>query len=477
MRESWPIFGVDLHLEIDPALGRQRGLEQALRAAIRSRRLVSGTRLPATRRLAADLGLSRGTVRGAYDQLVAEGYLTADQGSGTAVAQLPHLSADVPGEPSAPAPEVPWHDLRPGRPDASAFPVTAWLRSARRALTAAPADAYAYGDPRGQFELRTAVAAYLGRTRGVLAHPDRIVITNGYVQALALLTRVLAENGPATVAMEDPGAAFHREVVRRAGATVAPLPVDDRGARTDLLATFPSVDAVEVTPAHQYPTGHTLHPARRRELVAWARSTSGLVIENDYDGEFRYDRHPVGAIQGTAAEHVAYVGTVSKTLGPALRLGWVVCPRRLLTPLVEAKQYDDHHTEVPGQLTLADFIDSHAYDRHIRTSRLRYQRRRDQLLARLRALPGPPARRPAVHGIAAGLHVLLSLPDQGPTEEDVLSAAAARALRLGRLNGRWHASGDHPQGVIIGYGTPSEHAYPAALDALTDALDCVYGAA
>ncbi|MEI5102752.1 PLP-dependent aminotransferase family protein [Streptomyces sp. PmtG] len=483
MTESWPTAGVDLHLELDPALGRQSGLEAALRAAIRQGRLAPDAVLPATRRLAAELGLSRGTVRAAYDQLVAEGYLTARQGFGTVVARLPQPPADEPGHLPTPAQE-PRHDLRPGRPDVSAFPVTGWLRATRRALSAAPAHVYSYGDPRGRIELRTAVAAYLGRTRGVLAHPDHIVITNGYVQALALITRVLgdsgttpkgtATSGTATVAMEDPGTAFHREVVRHAGGTVLPLPVDGRGTRTDLLPELPGVEAVEVTPAHQYPTGHTLPPARRRALVDWARSSGGLVIENDYDGEFRYDRHPVGAIQGTAPEHVAYVGTVSKTLGPALRLGWIVPPRRLLEPLVEAKRYHDHHTETIGQLALADLITSHAYDRHIRTCRGRYRRRRDQLLAHLRALPGPSASHPAAHGVAAGLHVLLSLPDQGPTEDDLLALAAPRSLAMGQLAGRWHTPGDHPQGIIIGYGTPSESAYPAALATLTEVLHTAY---
>ncbi|MFF5264974.1 PLP-dependent aminotransferase family protein [Actinomadura viridis] len=472
MSESWPTSGVDLHLELDPATGRRTGLEQALRAAIQAGRLAPRARLPATRRLAAELGLSRGTVKAAYDQLVAEGYLTARQGSGTVVAGLPGRQAGDPHGPSGPVDVQPRHDLRPGRPDPSAFPTAAWLRSARRALGAASADAYTYGDPRGRIELRTALAGYLGRTRGVLASPDQIVITNGYVQALALLTRVLGESAPAVIATEDPGVAFHREVIRHHGSQVVPIPVDDRGARTDLLGGpgFPRVGAVELTPAHQYPTGRTLDPERRRALVDWARSGDRLVIENDYDGEFRYDRQPIGAIQGTAPDHVAYVGTVSKTLGPALRLGWIVAPRHLLRPLAEAKRHHDHHTESLGQLALADFIARHAYDRHIRACRLRYKRRRDLLLARLRSRSRPPSGL-AVHGIAAGLHALIGLPSGGPTEQDVLDAAAARDVALGRLGDRWHEPGDRPQGVIVGFGTPNEHAYPAALDALTRVLD------
>ena len=474
MSESWPSFGVDLHLDLDVAGGRRAGLERALRAAVQSGRLVPGTRLPATRTLAAELGMSRGTVRAAYDQLLAEGYLTARQGSGTAVTRLPGGEAGLPAQPPNIAPTRPRHDLRPGSPDASSFPAAAWLRCARRALGNAPPDAYAYGDPRGRIELRTVLADYLGRARGVVARPGLIVITNGYAQALALLSRVLCDGGQVNIAMEDPGVARHRDVVHRNGPTVVPLPVDQRGARTELLYDpgFPEVNAVEVTPAHQYPTGGTLPPTRRRALTSWARSASGLIIENDYDGEFRYDRQPVGAIQGTAPKHVAYVGSVSKTLSPALRLGWMVLPPHLLAPVAEAKFQEDRHTETIGQLTLADFIASHAYDRHIRASRLRYQRRRDLLIARIQPRGDTSPSSFTVRGIAAGLHVLLSLPASGPTEHDIFEAAAAHGLALGRLADRWHTPrNDHPQGVIVGYGTPSEHAYPAALDTLAHVLN------
>ena len=468
--ESWPTSGVDLHLQLALTGGRRAGLEQALRDAVRTGRLAPLARLPPTRKLAAELGLSRGTVRAAYDQLIAEGYLTARQGSGTAVADVPQDRGDKPHSGHASA--APRHDLRPGNPDVSAFPTAAWLRSARRALNVAQASAFACADPRGRLELRAALAEYLGRARGVLARPELIVITNGYVQALALLASVLAENRMAAIAMEDPGVAFHREVARRHGATIAPLPVDNHGARTDLLSCsdFPAVGAVEVTPAHQYPTGETLHPSRRRALTEWARTAGALIIENDYDGEFRYDRQPVGAIQGAAPNHVAYLGTASKTLSPALRLGWMVLPPPLIEPVVDAKRHSDRATDAISQLTLADFITSHAYDRHIRASRLRYQRRRDLLLARIQSQSSLSPSGLSIHGIAAGLHALIKLPVGGPTESDVLHAAAAHGLAVGHLGDRWHIPGDHAQGIIVGYGTPSGHAYPAALDVLAHVL-------
>ncbi|MEV0713764.1 PLP-dependent aminotransferase family protein [Asanoa sp. NPDC050611] len=452
MAFDWAAFGVDLHLDL-PLGGRRAELEQALRAAIRAGRLAPGSRLPATRALAASLGVARGTVAAAYDQLVAEGYLTARTGSGTTVAPVP---PPVSFAPSAAEPAPPRFDLRPGAPDVTFFPTAAWLRAARRALGQAPSATYDYGDPRGHPALRAALAEYLGRARGVLAHPDRIVVTSGYVQALSLLAGLHR-----VVAMEDPGLAFHRAVVRRAGARVVPLPVDAAGARTDLLES--TVDAVVLTPANQFPTGVTLAPARRHAVAAWAREHGGLVVEDDYDGEFRYDRQPVGAVQGMAPEQVAYVGTAAKTLAPALRLGWVVLPARLVEPVVEAKRHTDFHTEVLGQLTLAELITGHGYDRHVRAARSRYRARRDLLLSRLRGEP--------VRGVAAGLHALVPLPAGGPREADLLAVAARHGLAVGDLGSHWHeASDDHPQGLIIGYGTPSESRYPAALDVLARVL-------
>ncbi|OIK05846.1 PLP-dependent aminotransferase family protein [Streptomyces monashensis] len=456
MDDFWSGAGVDLHLETDTGDGRRIGLERALRDGIRDGRLAPGTRLPATRRLAADLGVSRGTAKAAYDQLVAEGYLTARQGSGTRVAALPP-TPDATGPQAAAHARAPRFDLRPGSPDVGAFPAAAWLRALRRAIATAPSLAYDYGDPRGRVELRTALSGYLGRARGVVAPPERIVITSGYVQGLALLTRVL---DGATVAMEDPGLPFHREVVRRGGGTVRPVPVDARGVRPEELG---AAAAVVVTPAHQYPTGVTLHPERRRALGDWARARGGLIVEDDYDGEFRYDRQPVGALQGMAPGQVVYLGTASKTLGPALRLGWMVLPAHLVEAVADAKLHSDHHTETIGQLALAELIDSHAYDRHVRACRLRYRRRRDQLLDRL----GTGRR---VRGIAAGLHALIDVPD----EAEALARAQEQGLAVGTLGDHWHTPGapaDRPQGLVVGYGTPRERAYPDALEALAKVLD------
>ena len=446
---------MDLHIELIASEGRRHGLERALRDAVRDGRLAPGARLPATRRLAEELGVSRGTVKAAYDQLVAEGYLTARQGAGTQVASLPVSDAEAAPVPSRA--RDPRFDLRPGSPDVGAFPAAAWLRALRRAIATAPSLAYDYGDPRGRIELRTALSGYLGRARGVVAPPERIVITSGYVQGLALLTRVL-DGGE--IAMEDPGLAFHREVVRRGGGRVVPVRVDEQGACAGELG---DARAVVLTPAHQYPTGVTLHPSRRRAVTDWARARGGLIVEDDYDGEFRYDRQPVGALQGMAPGQVVYLGTASKTLGPALRLGWMVLPPHLVDAVADAKLHSDHHTETIGQLALAELIGSHAYDRHVRACRLRYRRRRDQLLHRLGA-------RRAVRGIAAGLHALVEVAD----EKEALVRAEAAGVAVGRLGDHWHTADGaegRMQGLVVGYGTPRERLYPEALEALGQALD------
>ncbi|MFF4588528.1 PLP-dependent aminotransferase family protein [Streptomyces sp. NPDC001388] len=455
MNDFWSGVGVGLRLEPDTGEGRRAGLERALRDAVREGRLAPGTRLPATRRLAVETGISRNTVKAAYDQLVAEGYLTARQGSGTRVASLSSAGTEPPE--AVTRAREPRFDLRPGSPDVGAFPAAAWLRALRRAIATAPSLAYDYGDPRGRIELRTALSGYLGRARGVVAPPERIVITSGYVQGLALLTRVL-EGGE--VAMEDPGLPFHREVVRRNGGTVVPVGVDEKGVR---VAELGGAGAVVVTPAHQYPTGVTLHPERRRALTDWARAREGLIVEDDYDGEFRYDRQPVGALQGMAPGQVVYLGTASKTLGPALRLGWMVLPPHLVDAVADAKLHSDHHTESIGQLALTELIDSHAYDRHVRACRLRYRRRRDLLLDRLGARRG-------VRGIAAGLHALVEVGD----EAEVLARAAAEGLAVGRLGEHWHGpdgdGGERLQGLVVGYGTPRERVYPDALEVLAKVL-------
>ncbi|MFB0616796.1 PLP-dependent aminotransferase family protein [Streptomyces sp. AGS-58] len=465
MARSWATPGVDLHLEPVRSGGLRRGLTDALRDAVRTGRLAPGTRLPSSRTLAADLGIARNTVAEAYADLVAEGWLTARQGSGTRVATgVPHSTP--PASATRPAPRrataAPVHDLTPGSPDLAAFPRTEWLRAARRALATAPFQALGYGDPRGRPELRTALAGYLARARGVRATPETVVITAGFSHALGILGKVLRARGVRTVAVESYGLDVYWRLLRDAGLTTPALPYDELG--TDPRAPG-DAGAVLLTPAHQFPMGTALHPDRRAAVADWARRTGGLVLEDDYDGEFRYDRQPVGALQGLDPDRVVYLGTASKSLAPGLRLGWMVLPPALAQEATAAKGRTDTVGAL-DQLTLAEFLTSGAYDRHVRSARLRYRRRRDAL-AEAVAGHAPDVR---VTGIAAGLHAVLRLPPG--TEQSVVQAAVWQGLALHGL-----AFHRHPQAratpldaLVVGYGTPPDSTWTNTLRALCRVL-------
>ncbi|MFF7545925.1 PLP-dependent aminotransferase family protein [Streptomyces canus] len=460
MAKPWATFGVDLHLEPTGG-GVRRGLTDALREAVRTGRLAPGTRLPSSRALAADLGIARNTVADAYADLVAEGWLTARQGSATRVSDRTVVPPT--GAPSRPrAPGRPTHNLVPGTPDLASFPRAQWLKAARRALATAPYQALDYGDPRGRVELRTALAGYLSRARGVRADPEHILVCAGFSHGLRLLGAVLRARGARTVAVESYGLDVHWNLLAAAGLRTVPLPFDERGTDPGELT---DQDAVLLTPAHQFPMGGTLHRDRRAAVVEWARRTGGLVVEDDYDGEFRYDRQPVGALQGLDPDHVVHAGTASKSLAPGLRLGWLVLPPGLMEEVLTAKGGIDSCGSL-DQLTLAEFLVSGAYDRHVRAARLRYRRRRDALVAEL------ARRAPRVHatGIAAGLHVVLRLPPG--TEQSALRAAAWQGLAVHGLHRYQHpeATVERRDALVVGYGTPPDHAWSTALEALCAVL-------
>ncbi|MFM9367243.1 PLP-dependent aminotransferase family protein [Streptomyces sp. Da 82-17] len=470
--------GTDLHLDLPSTGSRRAALLHALRSAVRSGRLAPGTLLPPYRALAADLGIARNTVAEAYAELVAEGWLVARQGSGTRVAErtVPASPVRVPKrsparEASARKPAArargPRFDLRQGQPDPASFPRTAWVASVRRAVNAAPHEAFGPAAPQGRIELRTALAEYLARARGVRTSPERIVICAGFAHALRLLFGGAGGSGAGVLrgplAVEEYGLAFHRALLGAAAVRTVPLPLDEQGARTGELG---SERAVLLSPAHQFPTGGPLHAERRAAAVDWARARGGLVLEDDYDGEFRYDRRPVGAVQGLDPERVVYLGSVSKSLSPALRLGWMVLPDHLVDDVLRVKGEREAWTGVTDQLALADFLECGSYDRHVRRMRLRYRRRRDRLV---RALTERAPHIP-VTGVAAGLHAVLRLPPG--TEPSTLKAARWQGLALDGLADFRHpeARGPLREGLVVGYATPPEHAYPAAVDALCAAL-------
>jgi GntR family transcriptional regulator/MocR family aminotransferase len=344
----------------------------------------------------------------------------------------------------------------------STFPRAAWLRSARTVLTATPNERFGYTDGRGVPELHEALADYLNRVRGTSARPENVVICSGYGQGVGLLIQVLAARGARRLAVEDPSPNDDaRLLARNAGLDVVGVPVGPDGARVEELA---DADAVVLTPSHQWPTGGVLSAEARADVIRWAKRRDAIVIEDDYDAEYRYDRSPVGAIQGLAPDHVVYCGTASKTLAPGLRLGWLLVPPHLVDAVARAKVLADRGSPVIDQLTFADFLNRGEFDRHLRRMRPVYRQRRDALLAALSArLPDlVPV------GVAAGQHVVAWLPPD-LDEAAVVEAAARRGLRLhGVAQYRLHAGG--PGGLIFGYATLTERAIAEGVAILADAV-------
>lgn len=422
-------------------------LEQILREGIRSGRLAPGVALPPSRTLAVDIDVARSVVVDAYGQLVAEGYLDARQGAGTRV--VTHVPAEhgVPtgaGRSRSAGRPLSEQSLS-GLPDLALFPRQEWLRHYRTIVSEAPDTAFGYPDPQGEVELRRALNGYLGRVRAVHATPDDLVICSGFTHGLALLCRVLLLKGKTRIAVEDPCFALHRSVILAAGLRPVPVAVDEHGIDVARLSTL-SVDGVVLSPAHSYPTGAVLSPERRVELVAWARRAGTLIIEDDFDAEFRYDRTAIGAIQGLAPDHVVYGGSVSKMIGPVLRLGWLAVPSHLVDDVISAKFTHDVTTEGLGQLALARFIESGGLSRHLRRARLVYRKRRDRLIAALaRQLP-----QAAPIGVEAGLHVYLRLPP-GTDEGDLVRRAQAEGLLIEGAALHW-AERDSAPALLVGYG-------------------------
>jgi GntR family transcriptional regulator / MocR family aminotransferase len=428
-----------------------------LRAAIRAGQLPPGAALPSTRALAGDLGVARGTVSTVYADLAAEGYLAIRHGAPTRVA-AGVLARRLEADPAATAVEsAPRWTLNPGQPDVSAFPRAAWAAATRRVVTRVPAEALGYADPFGHPALRVALAGYLRRVRGVLIGPQQVIVGAGFAHLLAWWARVVQGRDIADVSFEDPSLPALRAIMAASGLRLHGVEVDDDGLRVGDV----DAPAVVVTPAHHYPLGVTLEPGRRAELARRAVESGLLVLEDDYDGEFRFDRRPVGALQALAPDHIVYAGTASKTLAPGLRLGWLVVPRRLAGEFREAAPaLGDRHASVIDQLVLADLIETGAYDRHVRRVRAAYRCRRDRVLAAV----DPALLAPA--GIAAGLHLALRFPPGGPGDAAILEAARRHSLAIGLLRPTWMDPAGRPSGVVVGFAAPAEHAFGSALGAL-----------
>ncbi|MEU5666214.1 PLP-dependent aminotransferase family protein [Streptomyces longwoodensis] len=486
-----------------PPGGMTAWLADRLRSAIADGRLPVGTRLPASRVLAEELRVTRGVVTEAYRRLSESGQIAGRGRGGTVVVAAPARpvppvteggDAGQVGRSEAEGAAgggafftasphrdglvdalrgLPCRiDLSPGVPDLAAFPRTAWLRAERAVLAAAtPAD-FGYGSPQGAPALRRAVVGWLARNRGIRAEPDEVVVVAGVAQALGLLTQLLRADGVDRVAVEDPGSLGARQQLEYGGLTTVPVPVDAGGLDVDALRAG-GARAVLMTPAHQFPTGVVLDGERRRELLRWAAG-GGVVIEDDYDAEHRYDRPPVPALRSLLPDAVCYAGSVSKLLAPALRVGWLLVPPHLRDALVTAKRYADLGNGVLTQLVLARLMDSGELERHLRHVRRRHRRRRDVMLRAVEAhLPGA-----RVHGAAAGLHLMVTFADgPGSRVPDTALAAAALARGVKAHPLSWHRLTPGPPGLVLGYAAGAAHEIEEGITLIGEALRALPAAA
>lgn len=480
-----------LRIEQAPPGAMSGWLVERIRAAVRDGRLRPDDRLPASRTLAADLGVSRGVVTEAYRRLVDDGVVVTGGRAGTVIAHALPIAGPpaTTGYRSAGGEIRPAgiafafdqragtdvftalralparYDLSPGLPDLTAFPRADWLRAERAVLGRLSPTSFGYGDPAGAPSFRRAVAAWLARYRGIGADPDEIVIVAGVAQALALMCRVLGRQGLAEIAVEDPGSLGARRQLEHWGMTTVPVPVDDEGLRVDAL-TATGAAAVLVSPAHQFPMGVVLSGARRRDLANWA-GDGGLIVEDDYDAEHRYDRPPVSALQAARPDRTCYTGSVSKILAPALRIGWLIPPSWLRDDVIAAKQEADLGNPVLAQLVLADLMDSGRLERHLRTVRRRHQRRRDAMIAALRRqLPAA-----TVHGAAAGLHLTVTFDethDRPVDDLDLAARALAAGVKVQPLS--WHRVRPGPPGLVLGYAAASTGQIEEAITALAEVV-------
>ncbi len=456
---------MDLHIRLEPGAPLRAQLERELRDSIRAGRLRAGSKVPSSRVLALELGVSRGVVVEAYSQLVAEGYLVARAGGGTRIAEgLAQEPRAV--RASTPAIGGPRHELRSGVPDLSFFPRRAWQVAVSAALRELPDTAFAYGSRLGLRQLRVALSDYLGRVRAVVADPDQMAITAGAAHGLEILWHTLRRRGARRVAVEDPAWAAIPATVAQSGMEIVPVAVDEEGLNVAELDGAGAA-AVVLSPAHQYPTGVVLSPTRRAELIAWARRRDALIVEDDYDAEYRYDRDPIASLQGLAPDCVAYVGTASKTLAPGLRLGWVLAPSRLVGELIAQHGVTRAMPSVLTQAAYASLLESGEIDRHLRRTRRRYHARRNVLIEAL-ASSMPEAR---LGGASAGLHLIAWLPE-GSDEEAISDAAARRGVAVHTLRRDCTVTAPRPPALLLGYGLISEQAIPRAVRELAEAARC-----
>lgn len=470
MAIQWSGLSPEILVRLDRTSGQplRSQLEAALREAIRSNRLPAGERLPSSRELARELGVSRGLVQNCYNQLLSEGYLTSRTGSATRVAERAYPAA-APEPARQPAKPQLIADLRAGVPDLASFPRGDWAWAVREVCGSIATADLDYGDPRGHPRLRQVLAGYAGRVRAAAAAPEQLVVSTGFAQGVHLVLRTLVRAGVRCVAFEDPGygSVENSETVQAAadlGLRLVHVRVDDLGIDVAALEAT-DAQAVLVTPAHQSPTGVVLAASRRHALVDWAVRNDAYIIEDDYDSEFRYDREPVGVLQGLAPDRVFTLGTVSKALAPAVRLGWVLTPASSTEAIAEQKKVSDRGSSTLNQLALVALLESGRYDRHLRRMRTVYAGRRAALIAAL-AQHAPHVK---LTGLAAGFHAVAHLPDH-VDERAVAAAARERGVGLYPLGDYRVVAEAAPPQLVLGFGNVGERAIESGIAAVADLL-------
>jgi GntR family transcriptional regulator / MocR family aminotransferase len=462
-----------------------RQLYGGLRKAILDGTLSKGQKLPSTRALAEQLGVSRTAVLMAYEQLLAEGFAVGRAGSGTYVsraverrreitvqnsARVPLSRFGVAASRAASAIHVPSQAPRPrsydfafGISDIEIFPFQAWRRILQRCARQTRVAQLDYAPAAGSLALRRAICSHLRRSRAVVCDPEQVIIVNGSQQALDLIARVFIEPGD-KVAIEDPSYQGTREVLRVAGAHLVPVSVDRDGVDPDRLPA--RIRLVFVTPSHQFPTGAILPMTRRFTLLAWAKRARALIVEDDYDGEFYYEGQPIESLQGLDSEgRVIYIGTFSRTIFSALRVGYLIAPKALIEPLTAAKWLCDRHTATLEQETLAEFITSGLYERYLRRVRRRNASRRAALLDSIRRLIGERAE---LSGDRAGAHIVL-WPTRRISETQAISEARARGIHIYGL-APYHIANPHRAGLLLGYSRLTESEIREGIRRLSEIL-------